>query len=812
MPLTNTEASPILGLIDKEPSVNQSITVTSESDGLGEEAEIVFANPVLWTILSSTNFPTSFPDNFFFVKAPNSHGAVYMAQQFAAPTYQSLLDIPDFQLSDSIHIISNVPETQFTATIFIQYIFDIDDPILQDQGTFNDFIHNLVAGQVGGLEGAGSDLLTALLGNFLQPIIAIGTELSSLISELSKENQTLSAGVGDVAAIIQQQFGTSFGQDIPGLVTQLTNILSAGTGIPDSILQPLIQALVNALLSVITDIETDISNATSIGGKHLFDALNVAATNIFSVTNLTNNLLNDLVAGKFTSMDSLYTTIQRNSGNSYIIQFLQNTFAIFYLIFAYVKAKSAPIDISLNNLILSQTTPNIISINEAIQAYFRSELTDLDLTNELGKHGLNQTRINQLVGINRPLPGLEELRVAFQRGIISEQLLDEYLTFFGFADAAIDVIKSVYPVLPSPTDLTRLADKHVFSADIASSFGQNAEIDQGYIDSMSLWGIDEDWTRKLWAGHWSLPGLENVLDMWHRGTITDADLDTYFKLTDVLPFFRDKLKTLGFSLVTRVDIRRLYNIGIYKETDVLNAYLKIGYSPTDATALTQFTVQEETLSEEPKAVKIRTLTEGMVVKAYLEGIISQVEAVTRLGSVGYSANDAILILELNSQTAKSNVIKDKTNLYHDKTMNLILTDYAKGVIGRTDARNYLISIGVPANEADAELYYGDIERITYLKGLIINHVRIAYGKGQISKIDATNLMLGYGFGMSEIDLLFEELDIELMLRNKELTIAQLISLFKAGVIDTPTLATELANMGYNANHVSWLLAEITGVE
>jgi hypothetical protein len=333
---------------------------------------------------------------------------------------------------------------------------------------------------------------------------------------------------------------------------------------------------------------------------------------------------------------------------------------------------------------------------------------------------------------------------------------------------------------------------------------------QGYIDAMKQWGISQDWTEKIWAAHWSLPGLQDTFDMYHRGIITLDQLNIYFALTDILPFFRDKLINLNYSLITRVDIRRMYSVGVFNETDVYNAYLKLGYNSENAQKLTQFTVLHERQSEQPAKVRIKALTETMVIKAYKEKLISHNDAITRLGQIGYLANDAELILELETQVASIGKVTDKTQEYHDRTINLVISSLIDGVISESDALIYLTSINVPTAQAQAEINFAKISQTVKLKDIVLKNVKSAYSSGLIDKNGATNFMLARGFTINEINVMFAELDILQGLRNKALTKAELDKLAKAGIISEAQYMQELAFQGYSDQHIQWLVAELFG--
>lgn len=788
--------------------VDTDITVSSDDFLPVNTLELTFERPTTILIKSAYDIAGSWPvqETYFTVESPVG------TTTFAAKPN----DFPNVGLYNNTILATkiralNVPESQqFSLTFHIDFIFHDDS--------------EAAGGAVGGT-GTGLDelqrqidLINQRLNNTDVTIQRQGETNSENVNngvvntglQIADTATALVNATNDANDNLATQLTNSITDNINNLITSFGNAIGTTAGIPQELIDAIIAALKILIDTELGVVGTAINDNIKFGDIALSHAIQqgTATTNKAAVNQ--SQVLQNLLHGQYKTLNDFYNALNASDANTGLLKTLQDTVTIVGIISIYVKARLISAEVTLNQLTLSNDTPNLNDINTIVLGYFRGDLSYDAAQTDLAKYGLNKFRVDQLISSRALLLGLSDIKTALQRGIIDVNQHDTLLSQYGISLQNIELIKSVYPMLPTPSDITRMADKHIFAPDIPQIFGQNSELDDGYINEMSQWGIAEKDVRNLWASHWSLPGLQETFDMWHRGLIKDTELDVFFKLTDILPFFREKLKGLSYNLVTRVDIRRMYHVGVYTQQDVYAAYVKEGYSPKDAQDLTEFTVINDRLSEQPKAVKIRTLTEAMVVKAFKKGIITKADAVNRLATVGYLAPDASLILELETQTANIEKTVNKTQYYHDKTVSLVLSDYAKGVFSRGDARNYLITIGVPSVEADQELYYADLERITQLKSLVINHVRTAYTKGQIDKGQATNLMLNYGFGMSEIQLLFEELDIIKSLRNKELTLPQLTAIAKKGIIDRLQFAAELANMGYNDLHISWLIAETFG--
>lgn len=633
---------------------------------------------------------------------------------------------------------------------------------------------------------------------------AINDEKSTLDDTIHNGLFDLKSILANISTDLPQGLVASFISSLTGIPQNVTTTLLSNFKIPPELVQDLIK-FINTIITSEGIAFTQFAKSAGQTTKVNFDSNIVRQNQSFEGTlSAQERVVNNLLEGKYADADSFFSDLKSAGNDVALIEWLQNAYLIIFGTIGFLKAKTNIADIVTTQILLGEYTPNINDLGTLVTDYFKGAISLTELQNYAKRYGLDISKVTELISAQRPLPNLQEIREGFVRGFIVQSQHDKYLQQYGFGQDDIAFIKTLYNVQLGPSDVTRIADKHIYSNDIPTIFGQYTEIDQGYLDAMSKLGISADQTNKLWAAHWSLTGLQDTFSMYHRGLIDDNELNTWFALTDIMPFFREKLKQLNYALVTRVDIRRFYSEGLYNEQQVTQAYKKLGFSDSDAQLQTAYTVQHERDSENPTKVKIKTLTETMVVKAFKRGIISNSEAINRLGQVGYLPGDAQLVLRLETQIDSASLMADKTQHYHDKLLNHILASLSKGTVSEEEARSELASIGVPQAEIESEISYSAIERVLQLKEFVEQHIRTAYTSGQIDKPTAINLMGDIGFNINEITYLFEELDLVKQLRSKALTETQLKDIYTAGVIDRDTLYSELQNLGYSDKHAQWL--------
>ena len=211
--------------------------------------------------------------------------------------------------------------------------------------------------------------------------------------------------------------------------------------------------------------------------------------------------------------------------------------------------------------------------------------------------------------------------------------LDKQLRRVGVHSDYTDVYKELAQQIPPVADIITMAVREAFTPEIAERFGQY----QDYPDDLTEWagkkGLSEDWAKRYWAAHWSLPSPQQGFEMLHRGIIDRPELDMLLRALDVMPFWRDRLVAMAFRPLTRVDVRRMYREGVLDETEVYTAYQDIGYAPENAKRMTLFTIKY-VLSQQSK------FTTADVITAFTKRMISNSEAHSLLSMLGMKSEDA----------------------------------------------------------------------------------------------------------------------------------------------------------------------------
>ena len=128
------------------------------------------------------------------------------------------------------------------------------------------------------------------------------------------------------------------------------------------------------------------------------------------------------------------------------------------------------------------------------------------------------------------------------------------------------------PLIPPTQDLTVMLVRETITPD---EFNAN----------MAMHGFSRSWANRYWDVHWRLPSPESVTDAFHRGLISAQERDVFLVLHDYRPgprpgiarADRDIVAGLQKTLVTRVDLRRGWELGRVSDERLLQGMQALGY-------------------------------------------------------------------------------------------------------------------------------------------------------------------------------------------------------------------------------------------
>jgi len=234
-------------------------------------------------------------------------------------------------------------------------------------------------------------------------------------------------------------------------------------------------------------------------------------------------------------------------------------------------------------------------------------------------------------------------------------------------------------------------------------FEYDADFPAQVVEWAEKQGLSEEWVKYFWRSHWELPSISAGYEMLHRlrPGVTDVpftreDLETLLRTADIPRFFRERLIEISYSPYTRVDVRRMYQMGVLSEEDVYNNYLDLGYDEEHARNLTQFTILDATEED-------RSLTRTLITGAYKRSVFSRDEAKGALQQIGYPETYAEIIL----QQVDYDIAKDRV----DDEIDRVRYMYVEGEYQEGDVYAELGPLNLPSTQVADLIHKWDVERL-----------------------------------------------------------------------------------------------------
>lgn len=521
------------------------------------------------------------------------------------------------------------------------------------------------------------------------------------------------------------------------------------------------------------------------------------------VTGLSDEDINKILNGDLSPLSKAMSVMGGKAGDiltkspiyavAKAIAYMYNEISLQFLPSQVAASKWANINLALDP----------ISMNDAANALFRGAMSKDEFLYNAKLGGVRSSLAEKSLEANRPLPTPGQVQALFLRGEIDEARHDKILSSYGFSQQYINEIKSLYAIIPSVTDIITMAVKEAFTPAIAERFGQFQDFPEIFASWAAKVGLSKEWALNYWAAHWDLPSPQMGFAMYQRRIIDRDDLTLLLKALDIMPFWREKLINLSYNPPTRVDVRRMYKMGVIDEDQVYNFHLDIGYSPENARLLTEFTKRYSAPEDQSQQDQFIELARGTYSAAYKDHIISIDEYRVFLEQLKYAPDDIALLISLDDYAvdAKERLFDDYG--FRKDYVKLITNAYDRGLVNRNDAKPMLLDMGYGEDQAELELSLIDYNRELAVKDVLIQQLHNQYVGFIVDNVQLHTILDTFGFYSDEIDRLIQEWDIERSFRDKRPSLTDLRRFLNKDLITLDEFLDELRGIGYNEKYIDF---------
>ena len=265
-----------------------------------------------------------------------------------------------------------------------------------------------------------------------------------------------------------------------------------------------------------------------------------------------------------------------------------------------------------------------------------------------------------------------------------------------------------------------------------------------------------------WRAHWDLPSPTQGYEMLHRlnpevlkvrgdayremglePAQIQTDLETLrslLKTADYPKFWRDRLIAIAYSPLTRVDLRRIYQLGLIGDEELIARLMELGYTKKDAELLLAFF--KRLRHEESFKLAI-----SKIERAFKIGKINREEYKRLLLDSGYSEEEAEFLVSLT----ELEISEEKK----ERLVNLLTAKLAKGLITEKEFWDELKRLGIGDEEIRYWLEVAKVKREIGIKTLSTAQIKEAYTKGIITEDEALDLLLASNWDKGHAILLLE---------------------------------------------------------
>jgi len=376
----------------------------------------------------------------------------------------------------------------------------------------------------------------------------------------------------------------------------------------------------------------------------------------------------------------------------------------------------------ISNWFNSWRRPTPLDIPILAYASHTGKLDEKTIDTNYASLGYNNAYKNVLFNYYKPKLSVTELLEAEKRIENLDINIDEELKAHGFNDKEISVLRELSYTYPSPTDFIRFAVRDVFVEDKEVKSALEAEFPEGIVEYAEKAGMRKDVLMWYWKAHWELPSPTQVYEMLHRlnpdvlkvrgdaykdmGLELDkleTTLDTvkyYLKQADYDKRWRERLMAISYSPLTRVDLRRIYELGLIGDEELLARLMELGYTKKDAELMVEFYKMF-------RREEVRLWTKTEIRNLLYYGLVNESEAVVLLKRIGYTEEDAKTLVELWKAKLAEKDMRE--------TQKYVRDAYALGEITRGEAEKRLRDVGLSEETINIVLDKEDARRLSSVK-------------------------------------------------------------------------------------------------
>lgn len=351
--------------------------------------------------------------------------------------------------------------------------------------------------------------------------------------------------------------------------------------------------------------------------------------------------------------------------------------------------------------------PSIFDPNTASRLWYRYPELRNKAIEHMARNGITDADSASYLELNRPrIPAGELARLALRHPQQAPVYYSE-IGWQGYSATDIETAKRSILLYPGPSDLISFAVRDVFNENIVQKYSYDEDYPATFSDEMKKAGYADGYANLYWRAHWNLPSVLQVMDIFHRTNfsgdpdrLTESDVLEYLRINDIPSFWRKRLLRTTYDLITRVDARRMYEVGTWNEDQLYTHYLKLGYEPQAAKDLVDWQKKDRQPTN-------KDITQALILKAYKNGQFDRSRARQELIDQGYDSEEADFVINTTDYDIQQSL--------QDEEISRVETLYINNLITDVQAQGELGPLNLPATQIRTLFQLWDIRKKKAIK-------------------------------------------------------------------------------------------------
>lgn len=253
------------------------------------------------------------------------------------------------------------------------------------------------------------------------------------------------------------------------------------------------------------------------------------------------------------------------------------------------------------------------------------------------------------------------------------------------------------------------------------------------------------------------------------------------------------------------DAMGLIRLGVSDDGQAERALLDAGYAPDDASRLVKVVLAEAYRSY---YAQTHGWTLALAVDAIRSGTQLPPDAVQALDLQGYTAAQLQTAVEVDAVTEFSHAARRGRMLAKRRAIKATIDAYSAGLIDATTAQASLVASGEDAASASAQVQSTDLELQTQRTEEAIKHVGRGLLSGEISKLQAAQILGTAGIDPVRIAQLSAAWAIEQAASRPMAAVGQIRTWVSQGLLTLDAGRQRLANLGWRDPDLTLMVSEM----